>query len=498
MPTFQVSDPTSGQILKLTGDSPPTEAELEEIFASQATPAAPEQRPTAFLPTGEGLTQEQRQQQADEEFGFLGEAVQNIPSSAVEFGRSMIDPILSPIQTAKSIGELGKGLFSKLIPGTQPSEAAVDAVGEFLEERYGGIENIKETIAKDPVGFMADLSLVFTAGATAGIKGLQATGQATGVTAKAAKAAQVVGKSIEPVNFATMPLRAVSKATPQQFINKMFESSAKFTTRLPDVQRSKLVNTALNEGIVLSRSGLGRLQKIKRNVLENVDDIIDQGVATGKGKDVIIKTEDLIGQLDDLKDYLHSHPLGADFADKVDDFADTLKRNPKIGTEMSLKQAQETKKILGKFFDSNLDSFNKVNNAAQDAIRRGIKSSLEDTFPEIGGLNKRASELIALEDALEPAINRIRNRDIFGLGSKLFAAGGLDTPARFFATLSETVLGDPKVKSRIAIALNKARKKPLVAEDITKSMVARQAAFQADRLEDILGEEETTTIQEGI
>jgi hypothetical protein len=36
MPTYQVTDPQSGITLKLTGNSPPTEAELEQVFASQA------------------------------------------------------------------------------------------------------------------------------------------------------------------------------------------------------------------------------------------------------------------------------------------------------------------------------------------------------------------------------------------------------------------------------------------------------------------------------
>lgn len=40
MPTYTVRDPTSGKTVKLTGDSPPTEAELEQIFA-KLNPAAP-------------------------------------------------------------------------------------------------------------------------------------------------------------------------------------------------------------------------------------------------------------------------------------------------------------------------------------------------------------------------------------------------------------------------------------------------------------------------
>lgn len=33
MPTYQVTDPQSGRVLRLTGDTPPTDADLDEIFA---------------------------------------------------------------------------------------------------------------------------------------------------------------------------------------------------------------------------------------------------------------------------------------------------------------------------------------------------------------------------------------------------------------------------------------------------------------------------------
>jgi len=38
MPIFRVTNPTTGQKLKLTGDSPPTEQELDEIFAQYQQP----------------------------------------------------------------------------------------------------------------------------------------------------------------------------------------------------------------------------------------------------------------------------------------------------------------------------------------------------------------------------------------------------------------------------------------------------------------------------
>jgi N-acetylmuramoyl-L-alanine amidase len=44
MPTYKVTDPTSGQVLQLTGDSPPSEDEITQAFAdhkTQSTPQAP-------------------------------------------------------------------------------------------------------------------------------------------------------------------------------------------------------------------------------------------------------------------------------------------------------------------------------------------------------------------------------------------------------------------------------------------------------------------------
>lgn len=45
MPTYEVEDPTTGKVLELDGDSPPTEQELEEIFASVG--ASPTPAPSA-------------------------------------------------------------------------------------------------------------------------------------------------------------------------------------------------------------------------------------------------------------------------------------------------------------------------------------------------------------------------------------------------------------------------------------------------------------------
>ena len=106
--------------------------------------------------------------------GITQRAVKNLPGSAMQFAKDVTAPIHSPIQTAKGIGAVVEGTVQKSIKDRwraqgfkidkDESEQASEAMANFITERYGGVENIKETIAEDPVGFLADAAMVFTGG----------------------------------------------------------------------------------------------------------------------------------------------------------------------------------------------------------------------------------------------------------------------------------------------------------------------------------------------
>lgn len=106
-----------------------------------------------------------------------GEAITNIPSSGVQFGKDIAKVVTEPVEVGKALWKISSGLVQKMIPGEQANEATVDAVGKFLAERYGGIENIKRTIAKDPVGVLADVSTIFTGGGMAAARAPAMAGQ---------------------------------------------------------------------------------------------------------------------------------------------------------------------------------------------------------------------------------------------------------------------------------------------------------------------------------
>ena len=124
-----------------------------------------------------------------------GQALRNLPSSAAQFGSDIVAPFVSPVETAKNIGSIVLGAVQKLIPGEQGSEQHADAVGQFFKERYGGFEEFKRTVAKDPVGVLADISMLVTGGGSAAAR-------LPGVIGKAGRATAQAGRAIDPVSIA--------------------------------------------------------------------------------------------------------------------------------------------------------------------------------------------------------------------------------------------------------------------------------------------------------
>jgi len=121
----------------------------------------------------------------------VGQAITNIPSSALQYGKDIVTPLLDPIGTAKSLVELGAGIVQLAIPGEQANEQQARAVGQYFANRYGGFENLKQTIAKDPVGFLGDASIILTGGGALATR--------VGPLAKTAEKVKSVGQAIDPL-----------------------------------------------------------------------------------------------------------------------------------------------------------------------------------------------------------------------------------------------------------------------------------------------------------
>lgn len=130
------------------------------------------------------------------------EAVKNIPGSAVEFGKNLVQPFIHPVETAINLGNIGKGVLQKLgIMSGDDATPYADAVGKFLMDRYGSGEAIKRTIATDPVGIAADVSMVLSGGGTAAAR-------APGVVGRIGELATTVGRTIDPLTAVGATVKA--------------------------------------------------------------------------------------------------------------------------------------------------------------------------------------------------------------------------------------------------------------------------------------------------
>ena len=141
-------------------------------------------------------------------------AASNLLPSAGRLISDVTAPIHSPIQTAKGLGGIALGAAQKLIPGRQGSEQNIEALGTFFKDRYGGLENIKRTIAEDPAGILADLSGFLTGGAGLAAKSAGMVGRAAQVARTAAPATRG-GRALSTISEgASRAAGAVERAAP--------------------------------------------------------------------------------------------------------------------------------------------------------------------------------------------------------------------------------------------------------------------------------------------
>lgn len=141
MPDYTIRDPRSGRTLKVRGDSPPTEAELEQLFAS--APDAPAQVPQA----GGGLLSTLGDVAIGAAKGLgnsvvgAGQLIHQIPgvTRAVDalYGQPGISQAgfadanqrLEATNTAQSVGKFGEQVAETLIPSRAIARAATALAG---------------------------------------------------------------------------------------------------------------------------------------------------------------------------------------------------------------------------------------------------------------------------------------------------------------------------------------------------------------------------------
>jgi hypothetical protein len=253
--------------------------------------------------------------------------------------------------------------------------------------------------------------------------------------------------------------------TVEDLSKRMYQSSLKpppGSYSQPEVQ--SMVKTGLENEIPVSAEGRVKLQSL----ITDLNDKVQQQIQTGSNAGATINKFDVASRLG---------KTAQKFSSQVTPISD-LNAIGETGNEFLANQPNEIPAATAQSLKSGTyqqlkdTAYGQLKNAtieAQKSLARGIKEELQTQFPEIQGLNAQESQAINLDGALERAVNRTTNRDIFSLGGKIAsgtgavvgaaAAGEAGAAAGAVAgPLIHHFLSDPEVQSKLAIAVNKASK----------------------------------------
>jgi len=415
------------------------------------------------------------------------EAVKNIPGSAWEFGKNIYQAVRHPVKTVKVLGKVAVGGVQKAIPGEQKQEKYFNATMDFFKERYGGEENLKQTIATDPVGFLTDVSAVL-GGAGIVVSGVGKVSKVSAVS-KVAERTGKVGRIVDPLATVGEALKAKTA------VNSAVKTVLQFSKKESVFKVDDLANAFMAKGLNVTRSSLKSLDKKIAKIKNKINKIIDEKTATG----IKIKTDDIVKSLDELTEDAARQGLELSDIKIIEKLKNQFREMH--GAELTPRQVQDIKVGLNKGFKGNLnEKFGQIRAKVRDKIRFEAKTKLEELNPELKYLNKDEGVMIELRKAINTAINEFEKRPTFE--SKGLMAGGiaggvvggvvgvqmgdplLGLAFAGVSALTVKVLVNPKVSIAFAKAIRLAK-----IRAIQGTRYGTRPAFQAGRLEKLITEE---------
>ena len=401
----------------------------------------------------------------------VGGFVENIGSSGGRFLGDIVGAVAHPIETGKAAGKLVGGAAQMAIPGEQGLEPNARALVDLYKQRYGGWENLAKTLYEDPVGVLADLSTLATGGGAA-LKGLGMAGKAAKV-GRAAELATTAGKVASTVGEVTDPLRGLiqgAKGLTNTTAEGLYQSAVKpslSAKNIPGIPGK--METGLAEAIPVSESGAKKIASL----IDDLDAQVKGKAATGAAQGKTVNPE-LVARRADATSAKFSQQVTpqadlASIAGAKGEFLDKYAIRDAQGNVIGYKQipldvAQAEKTGTYTQLRKKYGELGSARIEAEKALARGLKEEIENAIPEVKGLNARESKLLALEPAIIKAVARSGNWEKFAPG----IYGGLGGIGAGMATSSPevgvaaaallTILRDPNIKSRLAIAISRAHK----------------------------------------
>lgn len=376
--------------------------------------------------------------------GFLG----NIAKSTGRLAGNIGEAIIHPIQTARTVASLPLGLGEKIarkvdkkVTGRDgevlPSEQALNNLLTALGERYGGKQNIQDTLYEDPVGAAADVAALLTGTGA----GLRTAGRAAEVSelSKAGEIASKAGSVVDPIRQGG---KVVAK-TAEKVATKATERAAKLYDSILGINKNE-AREVIRSGKkttgqkIVEKGGIPGPAKTGEGIRQFASDKVDELETKVQGKlaeldnaGQKVKTADVVKPLEDMKAELAN--LGEPVPARLQGVIDAIK---KTGDELTPSQANALKReyyslLRGKKANfsipvEELPSAKQIWRMAGSSLRQQI-GKLDDTVNDLNaeqGLHLEIADKIT--DQLAKGLS-ISTKDAASLIGSIISNGALKT-----------------------------------------------------------------------
>lgn len=400
----------------------------------------------------------------------LTEAGKNLPGSTAQQFKNAWQAASHPIETSKAIGRVGVGAVQTMVPGKQDYEKYWWDLENALMDRYGSVEDFKQTLASDPAGLLVDLASFTFPAAKAG------------QMPRLAKAASL----LDPISGSlSMARKTAGMITPKWAPSLFFESAIKMSKTIPQKERAQIVNRALALQLMPTNRSLRKLQGLMDGVSGKIQLAVEQATGTG----VKIPLDDLFKSFSEMKRELlknSSEPLkgGRIFASVEKEIREANKR---LGRgELTPLEAQNMKKKIYTEVEKEYQRIghSPVRAGARMAVAKNLRTAIEKIVPEVKYLNPNYGVMKGLYKVLNDSAQSIRKRDFLAIGTaaKAYGGGAAFGPIGAVAGLMLGLLdSQPLIKAKLGLVMAKLREKGIVVRPAL--LGTRLGLYQAGKVE---------------